>query len=256
MLTETAEPLILSWLFVSEFTRPHYALSWQIIWHLPAEHRPYLLFRFILSWSLLGNQPSHISRYILLHFFIVITHLKLLYPAVLFVFLNALPAFGIFSFLVTVKHSRCSFMPQAMGAVTHQYLILYCSCLRWYLAWVFSCLLGCLAPYICLCVHVWRSDRLISHVKQIRQFLSTVENIVSAKLQGLLVFTFLYQYTQRCSGVLDIGQNEVWPCPQWEGTKRYFVMRWGPGQGDLSVIYGLQLPRPCRKVFIIGVPQM
>lgn len=43
------------------------------------------------------------------------------------------------------------------GAVTHQYLISYYSCLRRSPARVFSCLLGCLAPCVCACVRArWR----------------------------------------------------------------------------------------------------
>lgn len=32
-------------------------------------------------------------------------------------------------------------------------------------------------------------------------------------------------------------------------------MRWGVGQGDPSVIYGPQLPRPPRKIFVIKSPK-
>lgn len=63
---------------------------------------------------------------------------------------------------------------QASGedAVTHQYLILYYSCLRWSLAWLFSCLFGCMAPCICVCLHmcVVQRESNLSCETQIRPF--------------------------------------------------------------------------------------
>lgn len=105
---------------------------------------------------------------------------------------------------------------------------------------------------------VWGTDSLISHVKQIRQllfvFLYTVEYIiVSAEHCTVYQFLLLILIHREMP---DIRQDEAWPCLCCEGTKHYFVMRWGWCQGDLSLIYGLQLPRPCRKVFVIGVPQI
>lgn len=38
-----------------------------------------------------------------------------------------------------------------------------------------------------------------------------------------------------------------------ECTEHSFVMRWGAGQGDPAVIYGLQLPRPPREGSVISV---
>lgn len=103
---------------------------------------------------------------------------------------------------------------------------------------------------------VWGTDSLISHVKQIRQFffLSTVENII-VSTEHCTVYQFLLLILIHRE-MPDIRQDDAWPCLCCEGTKHYFVMRWGWCQGDLSLIYGLQLPRPCRKVFVIGVPQI
>lgn len=107
---------------------------------------------------------------------------------------------------------------------------------------------------------VWGTDSLISLVKQIRQFffyfffLSTVENIiVSAEHCAVYQFLLLILIHREMP---DIWRDEAWPCLRCKGTKHYFVMRWGWCQGDLSLIYGLQLPRPRRKVFVIGVPQI
>lgn len=104
---------------------------------------------------------------------------------------------------------------------------------------------------------VWGTDSLISHVKQIRQFcffLSTVENII-VSTGHCTVYQFLLLILIHRE-MPDIRQDDAWPCLCCEGTKHYFVMRWGWCQGDLSLIYGLQLPRPRRKVFVIGVPQI
>lgn len=104
---------------------------------------------------------------------------------------------------------------------------------------------------------VWGTDSLISHVKQIRQFcffLSTVENII-VSTEHCTVYQFLLLILIHRE-MPDIRQDDAWPCLCCEGTKHYFVMRWGWCQGDLSLIYGLQLPRPRRKVFVIGVPQI